>query len=149
MTNQFEPIAKTAWICPHCEAEHDTYEKALRCANTPVVIPKFKAGDTVYVMSKLYGGRFRGDPIPARGLVVFCKRTVIDYAGPDRLNHRPCYLLLKSVKVCGDGEIGCADWTDGDYWGRPAWESELLQMGQSVDVAGETVTVCPETIANY
>ena len=149
MTNQFEPIAKITWICPHCKAEHKNYDEALECANTPIISPGFKTGDTVYVMSKLYGGRFRGSPVPARGLVVFWKRTVTEYVGPEKMSHRPLYLLGKSVDVCSDGEIGCDSYVDGDYWGRPAWESELLQMGQSVDVAGETVTVCPETIANF
>ena len=133
-----EPIAKTAWICPHCKAEHDTYEKAPKCANTPVAAPKLKEGDTVYVLS----GQYTRTP-------VFLKRTVADYAGPDRFSHLPIYREDKSVDVCSDGEIGCADWSDGDYWGRPAWESELLEMGQSVSVGEGTMTVCPETIANY
>ncbi len=129
------PIQKTTWICPYCGVEYGDYDQALKCTNTPVSPPKFKAGDTVYVL----GDRCIG----------FVQRSVAEYVGAEEKTHLPLYLLNKSVDICSDGEIGCDDYTDGDYWGRPAWERELLQMGQSVNVAGKTVTVCPETIAIF
>lgn len=136
-----EPIQKTTWICPHCGAEYSDHDQALKCSNTPVPDPRYKKGDTVYVLTNSYErlGRL-GDG--------FVQRTIDECVGFEQKTHIPLYLLNKSVPAfrSDNGEIGCKDYWDGDYWGRPADEQELLQMGESIDVVGQTFTVCPETI---
>lgn len=136
-----EPIQKTTWICPHCGAEYSDHDQALKCSNTPVPEPRYKKGDTVYVLTESYErlGRLRDG---------FVQRTIDECVGFEQVTHTPLYLLDKPVPWfrSDDGEIGCKEYCDGDYWGYPAAERELLQMGESIVVFGTTFTVCPETL---
>lgn len=135
-----EPIAKTTWICPHCEAEYATYEKALKCANTPVATPRFKAGDTVYVRTNYENESY-----------AFAEVTIAEalntFSSPGYGVHEPLYLLSQSVRTADYLEIGIPHESEGYYVGRPARQDELLQMGDEFDDGiGDILVVSPEAV---
>lgn len=125
---------KISYKCEVCETEFDNEKDCLDCEAKPFPKPKFQVGEEVFLVMR-YASE---ESLP------FCRRKIVSVFP---YGHENGYELDKYVQIGKNLTVGDKfnEWSVTDGY-RPAIESEMFRLMDTVEVTNNFLTLNPKAI---